>query len=155
MHESEKWKWSRSVVSYSLKPYGLQPIRLLHPWDFPGKSTGVGCHRLLCITVRYKANASGGINISMNGVFCLFFSWSCHLTEGEYFYYNNPSTNPKIYLIWLGEKRISGYTTTSKPIIWSLLLKMCKWGVALSLSYLKRKKKKAWWEPAKTKTKKL
>ena len=22
-------------------------MRLLHPWDFPGKSTGVGCHRLL------------------------------------------------------------------------------------------------------------
>ena len=21
--------------------------RLLHPWDFPGKSTGVGCHCLL------------------------------------------------------------------------------------------------------------
>ena len=27
--------------------YGLQPTRLLHPWDFPGKSTGVGCHCLL------------------------------------------------------------------------------------------------------------
>ena len=25
----------------------LQPTRLLHPWDFPGKSTGVGCHCLL------------------------------------------------------------------------------------------------------------
>ena len=24
-----------------------QPSRLLHPWDFPGKSTGVGCHCLL------------------------------------------------------------------------------------------------------------
>jgi len=24
---------------------GLQPPRLLRPWDFPGKSTGVGCHR--------------------------------------------------------------------------------------------------------------
>ena len=24
-------------------PHGLQPTRLLHPWDFPGKSTGVGC----------------------------------------------------------------------------------------------------------------
>ena len=24
-----------------------QPTRLLHPWDFPGKSTGVGCHCLL------------------------------------------------------------------------------------------------------------
>ena len=47
MHESEKWKWSRSVMSDSLQPHGLQPTRLLHPWDFPGKSTGVGCHCLL------------------------------------------------------------------------------------------------------------
>ena len=28
-------------------PGGLQPTRLLCPWDFPGKSTGVGCHCLL------------------------------------------------------------------------------------------------------------
>ena len=48
MHESEKWKWSHSVVSDSQRPYGLQPTRLLHPWDFPGKSTGVGCHCLTC-----------------------------------------------------------------------------------------------------------
>ena len=48
MHESEKWKWSRSVVSDSSRPHGLQPTRLLRPWDFPGKSTGVGCHCLLC-----------------------------------------------------------------------------------------------------------
>ena len=46
VHESEKWKWSRLVVSDSSRPHGLQPTRLLHPWDFPGKSTGVGCHRL-------------------------------------------------------------------------------------------------------------
>ena len=47
MHESEKWKWSRSVVSDSSRSHGLQPTRLLHPWDFLGKSTGVGCHCLL------------------------------------------------------------------------------------------------------------
>ena len=47
MHESEKWKWSCSVVSDSSQPHGVQPTRLLHPWDFPGKSTGVGCHCLL------------------------------------------------------------------------------------------------------------
>ena len=47
MHESEKWKGSRSVMSDSSRPHGLQPTRLLHPWDFPGKSTGVGCHCLL------------------------------------------------------------------------------------------------------------
>ena len=47
MHESEKWKWSLSVVSDPQRPHGLQPTRLLRPWDFPGKSTGVGCHLLL------------------------------------------------------------------------------------------------------------
>ena len=49
MHESEKWKWSGSVVSSSQRPCGLQPTRLLCPWDFPGKSTGVGCHCFLHI----------------------------------------------------------------------------------------------------------
>ena len=34
-------------MSNSLRPHGLQPSRLLCPWDFPGKSTGVGCHCLL------------------------------------------------------------------------------------------------------------
>ena len=47
LHGSEKWKWSRSVVPDSSPPHGLQPTRLLRPWDFPGKSTGVGCHCLL------------------------------------------------------------------------------------------------------------
>ena len=46
MHESEKWKGSHSVVSDSSWARGLQPIRLLRPWDFPGKSAGVGCHCL-------------------------------------------------------------------------------------------------------------
>ena len=34
-------------MSNSSQPHGLQPTRLLHPWDFPGKSTGVGYHCLL------------------------------------------------------------------------------------------------------------
>ena len=47
VQESEKWKWSHSVMSDSSRPHGLKPTRLLRPWDFPGKSAGVGCHRLL------------------------------------------------------------------------------------------------------------
>ena len=47
MRENEKWKWSCSVVSNPQRLHGLQPTRLLHPWDFPGKSTGVGCHCLV------------------------------------------------------------------------------------------------------------
>ena len=38
---------NRSVLSDSLWPHGLQPTRLLRPWNFPGKSTGGGCHFLL------------------------------------------------------------------------------------------------------------
>ena len=53
MPESEKWKGSRSVVSNSQRPHGLQPTRLLRPWDSPGKSTGAGCH-CLCIGLAKK-----------------------------------------------------------------------------------------------------
>ena len=39
--------FSRSFMPDSLRPHGLQPIRLLCLWYFPGKDTGVGCHVLL------------------------------------------------------------------------------------------------------------
>ena len=45
---SNAWKWKVKVKPLShvrlWQPHGLQPTRLLHPWDFPGKSTGVVCH---------------------------------------------------------------------------------------------------------------
>ena len=31
----------------TLRPHGLEPTRLPHPWNFLGKSTGVGCRFLL------------------------------------------------------------------------------------------------------------
>ena len=39
--------FSHSVVSDSLQSHALQPTRLLCPWDFLGKNSGVGCHFLL------------------------------------------------------------------------------------------------------------
>ena len=36
-----------SVVSDSVRSHRRQPTRLPHPWDSPGKNTGVGCHFLL------------------------------------------------------------------------------------------------------------
>ena len=43
----------------SLRPHGLQPSRLLRPWDFPGKNTGVGCHCLLqCMKMESKSEVA-------------------------------------------------------------------------------------------------
>ena len=46
--ESEK-SVSHSFFSHPilLRPHGLQPTRLLWPWNSPGKNTWVGCHFLL------------------------------------------------------------------------------------------------------------
>ena len=39
---------AKSLQSHlTLRPCGLQPARLLCPWDSPGKNIGVGCHALL------------------------------------------------------------------------------------------------------------
>ena len=39
---------SKSLQSYpTVRPHRRQPTRLPHPWDSPGKNTGVGCHFLL------------------------------------------------------------------------------------------------------------
>ena len=39
--------FSHAVMSDPSQFQGLQPSRLLCPWDFPGKNTGAGCHFLL------------------------------------------------------------------------------------------------------------
>ena len=44
MHESEKWKWSRSAVSDAQRPHGLQPTRLLRPWDITTPYIFTGNH---------------------------------------------------------------------------------------------------------------
>ena len=80
MHESEKQKWSRSVVSNSLRPHGLQPTRLLHPWDFPGKSTGVGCHCLLLTGAQIKEYMNDLPFSEFSApppliIFCSYFIW--------------------------------------------------------------------------------
>ena len=48
-----------SVVSNSVRPQRRQPTRLPHPWDSPGKNTGVGCHFLLqCMKVKSESEVA-------------------------------------------------------------------------------------------------
>ena len=46
-------------MSDSVRPPRQQPPRLPHPWDSPGKNTGVGCHFLLqCMKVKSESEVA-------------------------------------------------------------------------------------------------
>ena len=83
MHESEKSKWSHSAMSDSSRRHGLQPTRLLRPWDFPGKSTGVGCHCLLWI----KSEVSAKQTLEV------LASWRVHFQGLSIIYHSNATRN--------------------------------------------------------------
>ena len=78
MHESEKWKWSCSVVSNSSRPHGLQPTRLLCPWDFPSKSTGVGCHCLLQMFLKFPQINLSEPELQKNWHHFIIFAFKYH-----------------------------------------------------------------------------
>ena len=43
----------------TVQPHKRQPTRLPHPWDSPGKNTGVGCHFLLqCMKVKSESEVA-------------------------------------------------------------------------------------------------
>ena len=70
-------------MSNSSGPHGLQPTRLLHPWDLPGKSTAVGCHLLLrgCFYALAMVNSPAmntGVHVSLS----LLVSLVCMLSSG-------------------------------------------------------------------------
>ena len=46
-------------MSDSVRPQRRQPTRLPHPWDSPGKNTGVDCHFLLqCMKVKSESEVA-------------------------------------------------------------------------------------------------
>ena len=53
-------------MSDSLWPHRHQPTRLCHPWDSPGKNTGVGCHFLL------QGSFAISCLLFMLSVYCIF-----------------------------------------------------------------------------------
>ena len=55
---SSAWKWKVKVKMLSRIWPSETPwtAAFLHPWDFPGKSTRVGCHCLLWVTILRGSN---------------------------------------------------------------------------------------------------
>ena len=68
-----------SVMSDSVQLHRLQPTRLLRPWDFPGKSTGVGCHCLLqCMKVKSESEVAQSCPIPCDPTDCSLPGSSVH-----------------------------------------------------------------------------
>ena len=78
-----KWSVSCSVMPNSLWPYGLQPTRLLCPWGFPGKNTGVGCHFLLQGIFLTQGSNLGLLNCRQILFWLSYVGWFKHFRENS------------------------------------------------------------------------
>ena len=66
-------------MSDSVRPHRLQPTRLPHPWDSPGKNTGVGCHFLLqCMKVKSESEVGQSCPTPSDPMDCSLPGFSNH-----------------------------------------------------------------------------
>ena len=66
-------------MSDSVRPHRWQPTRLPHPWDSPGKNTGVGCHFLLqCMKVKCESKVTQSCPTLRNPMDCSLPGSSVH-----------------------------------------------------------------------------
>ena len=62
-----------------MQPQRWQPTRLPHPWDSPGKNTGVGCHFLLqCMKVKSESEVAQSCLTPSNHMDCSLPGSSVH-----------------------------------------------------------------------------
>ena len=94
-------QFSHPVVSDSLQPHGLQPSRLLSPWDSPGKNPGVGCHALfqsilltqesnphLLLFLHQHAGSTSATCLQFSTITC--YKWILCFTRQQYSCLENP-----------------------------------------------------------------
>ena len=66
-------------MSDSVRPHRQQPTRLPHPWDSPGKNTGVGCHFLLqCKKVKSESKVIPSCPTLQDPMDCILPGSSVH-----------------------------------------------------------------------------
>ena len=79
-----------SVLSDSLRPYGLQSARFLCPWDSPGKNTGVGfCVLLQGIFPTQRSNS--------HLLYCrqILYHWTTGEAHPSLYLLPNPQLHPE------------------------------------------------------------
>ena len=133
---SNAWKWKVKVKSVSrvwlLVTHGLQPTSLLRPWDFPGKSTGVGCHFLLqCMKVKSESEVAQSCPTLSNPMDCSPPGYSVHgifqarvLEWGTIAFSKSPSYSHSIP-IFFPFSRLECKLNHTAVILWVWTLSLC------------------------------
>ena len=86
-------------MSNSVQPHRRQPTRLPHPWDSPGKSTGVGCHFLLqCIKVKSEREVAQSCPTLSDPMDCSLPGFSVHGIFQAKYWSGVPLPSPKTIL---------------------------------------------------------
>ena len=101
MHESES-EFAQSCLTQ--RSQGLQPTRLLCPWDVPGKNAGVGCHCLLPLQIKRNTcvkNHSVVPHFHSNKWTQIKKKKKCLLTFSGYCFHLSPTQNPRTWQIYL------------------------------------------------------
>ena len=109
-------KLSHSVVSDSLRPYGLSPSRLLCPWDSPGKNTGVGCCALLQGSFRPRnwTRISLTSPVLAGGFFIIRVTW-----EALYKYIYTHTHTHTIMKVWFFNTKLGSHHFITCSFHWT------------------------------------
>jgi len=107
-------------MSDSVRPHRRQPIRLPHPWDSPGKNTGVGCHFLLqCMKMKSESEVAqlcptlsdpmdcSPPGSSIHEIFRYLKMWQYHKINTRSLEYH---CSVLLHMCWLSLLRLTGKT---------------------------------------------
>ena len=131
-------------------PYRRQPSRLHHPWDSPGKNTGVGCHFLLqCMKVKSENEVTQSCLTLSHHMDCSLPGSSIHgmfqarvLEWGTIAFSNRVPYHPAIPLLSrYPQKTITGKDTCTPTFIVVLFTTVRTWKPWMCPSIAEWKKK--------------
>ena len=104
-------------MSDSVWPHRRQPTRLPHPWNSPGKNTGVGCHLLLqCMNMKSESEVAQSCLTPSDPMDCSLPGSSVHgicqarvLEWGAIAFSTGLKIQRSSWIIWVALKsRVSG-----------------------------------------------
>ena len=90
----------------TVQPHRRQPTRLPHPWDSPGKNTGVGCHFLLqCMKVKSESEVTQSCPTLSDPMDCSLPGSSVHGFSRQEYWSGVPLPSPSVLLAFVNSGR--------------------------------------------------